>query len=90
MKTLWFKQIYVQDILSGTKVDTIRKRSSRLPNVGDIVAFTVGPRPPFCNVRIISISPAEDLSDYRATQVRGIYGDTADTVRLTFALVPSQ
>lgn len=49
MKTLWFKGIYVQRILSGAKTHTDRK-----PNVwfepGTPLDATVGPRPPFARL----------------------------------------
>ena len=53
MKSLWFKQIYVEPILSGKKNYTVRKQAKRNPNKGDIVALTVGPRPAFAKAKII-------------------------------------
>ena len=63
MKSLWFKQIYVQPILSGEKNYTVRKEGKRNPAVGETVALTVGPRPAFAKAKIIdktvSIIPPE-------------------------------
>jgi len=53
MKSLWFKEKYVKPILSGEKNYTIRKKSNRNPNIGEIITLTVGPRPPFAKVKII-------------------------------------
>lgn len=53
MKSLWFKQIYVQPILSGEKNYTVRKEGNRNPSVGEIVSLTVGPRPAFARAKII-------------------------------------
>lgn len=88
MKTLWFKAEFVADILSGTKTDTIRKASRRLPGVGERVAFSVGPRDPFAFARVVSIGPMQDVDPERATALASIYADHADAdyVRIEFAL----
>lgn len=88
MKTLWFKAEYVADILRGAKTDTIRKASRRLPDVGERVAFSVGPRDPFAFARVVSIAPAQDIDQGRSAALASIYHDHADAdyVRIEFAL----
>ena len=90
MKSLWFKAHLASDILAGVKLDTIRRRSSRLPGVGELVRLTVGPRPAFAIARILSVSPVEieTLTDERRTQVLGCYrASDGPFVRLTFELL---
>lgn len=88
MKTLWFKATYVADILCGSKTDTIRKASKRLPDVGDRVAFSVGPRDPFAFARVVLVEPVQDIDPHRATALASIYDDhmRADYVRIEFVL----
>jgi hypothetical protein len=87
MKTLWFKSCYAPDILAGRKIDTIRKMSNRLPRVGETVAFTVGPRPPFARATITNVEHVSELPEWRKKQVVDIYGEIpADAVRLVFQL----
>lgn len=90
MKTLWFKQCYVAPILAGEKIDTIRRESNRLPNVGDQVALTVGPRPAFGAAEIVQreLIDLESLTETRRREVLGIYADeTGPMTRLTFRLL---
>ena len=89
MKTLWFKQEFVAPILSGEKRDTIRAQSTRLPRVGDAVAFTVGPRPAFAHAIINSVETiaSSDISDNRSQQLARCEIDpTKQMVKLTFSL----
>lgn len=87
MKTLWFKNCFVAPILSGEKCDTIRRPSRRLPAVGETVALTVGPRPPFAYASIIAVESIEDLSKDRAAQVVACLGEsTGPLVRVSFIL----
>jgi hypothetical protein len=92
MKILWFKQEFVGSILSGEKRDTIRKASRRLPQAGDIVQFSVGPRPAFARARITAVTPVRhaSISAARRAQLARCYeaADPADDmVRLTFDLL---
>lgn len=90
MKTLWFKQCYVSPILAGEKTDTIRRESDRLPKEGEVVALTVGPRPPFCSVRIVRRERIDlsTIPDARRREVLGIYADESGPMaRLTFCLI---
>lgn len=89
MKTLWFKFEFVAPILSGEKRDTIRAQSTRLPRVGDVVAFSVGPRTPFAQCvidRIETVTP-DDLPQDRSQQLaRCAIDATKPLVRLMFSL----
>ena len=78
MKTLWFKAEFVAAIMAGSKRDTIRRSGTRLPRVGDTVAFSVGPRRPFATAKIIAVEDCarESLAPSRAAQVAGCYGDS--------------
>lgn len=91
MSFLWFKSEFVASILAGEKCDTIRKASSRgLPKVGDVVTFSVGPRPAFARATVLTIEPVlpDDLHVSRKSAVKTIYGDeTLALVRLTFRLM---
>lgn len=90
MKTLWFKQCYVSPILSGEKTDTIRRDSDRLPVPGEIVAFSVGPRPAFCRVKIVKreLIDLAQLKNARRREVLGIYADESGPMaRLTFRVL---
>lgn len=89
MKTLWFKAEFVAAILSGNKTDTMRVPSSRLPSVGDRVALSVGPRPPFAVATITGVSriALSRLSAVRRAQVLACYSPPpAHLVRIEFAL----
>jgi hypothetical protein len=70
----------------------VRRASSRLPAVGEIVRLTVGPRPAFAYARIIAAVPVdlEALSDGRRAQVLGCYGvEDGPFVRLSFEICES-
>ena len=89
MKTLWFKQEFVAPILAGMKRDTIRFQSSRLPSIGDVVAFSVGPRPAFARATISHIEDVlpQALTQERAQQLaRCAIDETKPLVRLTFCV----
>ena len=58
MKTLWFKQVFVEPIVQGTKTWTVRSKTNGLA-VGDVVQCSVGPRPPFAVVKIVDIRETE-------------------------------
>lgn len=87
MKTIWFKGKYVEPILFGSKTDTVRKNSNRLPSVGDEVKFTVGPRPAFAIAKVDSIEKIDKLPDERRLQVVECLGDLPeDPVMIHFSV----
>lgn len=87
MRSLWFKNCFVAPILSGEKSNTIRRPSSRLPAVGETVALTVGPRPPFAYASIVAVEPVDEMPDNRTAQIRDCLGESAGPlVRLSFVL----
>lgn len=87
MKTLWFKGKYVEPILSGSKADTVRKNSPRLPKEGEKVKFTVGPRPEFAIAVIDSIERINSLPEWRRKQVIECLGDLPeDSVMINFSV----
>lgn len=87
MKSLWFKAEFVAAILDGSKCDTIRRASNRLPAAGERVALSVGPRAPFAYAEIVSVKRARIPAARRAA-VAKIYGDAADLITLRFRLLP--
>lgn len=89
MKSLWFKAEFVDPILKGSKTDTIRKVSTRLPAKGDRIALSVGPRAPFAHALIVSVRPVARVSAQRIAALASIYGPdaaTQDMVKLRFRL----
>ncbi len=88
MRQLWFKQRYVDPILTGEKTSTIRAKQPRFTE-GDAVTFHVGPRPAFAIVRIVSIGQRRFASLDPTTQegVGSIYGDCTTVWRIAFQLV---
>jgi len=87
MKTLWFKGKYVHPILSGSKTDTVRKNSNRLPNEGEQVKLTVGPRPAFAIAVVDSIESANELPEWRRKQVVECLSDLPeDPVMINFSV----
>jgi hypothetical protein len=87
MKSLWFKQCYVEDILAGRKTDTIRKSSSHVPKPGQIVAFSIGARKPFATAEILSVESVAQISEHRLDDLREIYGTIPDNLLcITFRL----
>lgn len=88
MKSMWFKSEFVVPILSGEKTDTMRRKSGRLPKVGDVVNFSVGPRTPFASAHVESLEEVSisSLSEERKSQVVKCYGDVNELVRIKFKL----
>lgn len=89
MKTLWFKACYVQPILHGTKTNTIRKQSKRLPTIGETVAFSVGPRRPFCHARVVRLNKINKhaISAARLTQLNNCKIETnEELIKITFVV----
>ena len=87
MKTLWFKQIYVDPILRGDKTDTIRRATCKV-DAGEVLAFTVGPRFPFATVKIIDREniDASRLPPGRKQIIKQLYGNDP-VCRLSFRLL---
>ena len=87
MKTMWFKGKYVEPILSGSKVDTVRKNSNRLPKEGEQVKFTVGPKPAFAIAVVQSIENVNKLPEWRRKQVVQCLGDLPENpVMINFSV----
>ena len=89
MKNLWFKNEFVLPILDGHKSHTIRKSDARLPKVGEIVSFSVGPRPPFAKARVLKVRMVKlsELEPAQRTAVLRCYKNTTDLVRVEFTLI---
>lgn len=82
--TLWFKNIFVADILSGAKRDTMRPISSRkAPRPGDRIKLSVGPRPAFAEavVESVEIITLRSLPEWRRAQVLACYPDAPPQLR---------
>lgn len=90
MKSLWFKQCYVADILSEKKRSTIRKNSKRLPEVNEIVSFSVGPRLPFAYAVIVKKETRFRMSAKKRAEVEMLYGNSIELVKLTFRVRSTQ
>lgn len=86
-KNLWFKQIYVDPILTGEKTDTYRKPSEEF-TVGMPLSFSVGPRPPFdwASVTEVVDLPPQQIDAKRLVTLRKMYGDLPCYRRVVFAL----
>jgi len=86
---MWFKKRYVDDIMQGTKTDTIRVASSRLPRVGEVVPFSVGPIRPFAFARITDVCEVQlaDLDAERAADVRAMVDADKPLVRISFVVL---
>lgn len=74
MIVLWFKQRYVDDILSGRKTHTIRRNSPYYDrfHAHTHVLCSVGPRRPFC---VIYIDRIEMLTEDECSRIRETLGD---------------
>lgn len=53
--TFWFKTDLARRILAGDKTHTIRPIHQKAPKPGQIVSFSVGPRPPFAHAEILGV-----------------------------------
>lgn len=74
MYSLWFKQCYVNDILSGAKSSTYRLKRPRFAD-GDVVSASVGPRLSFALLRVDSISEVDltSLSTAKHNELAALY-----------------
>lgn len=75
MRSLWFRKVYVDPILSGEKVDTVRIKPVPGLKVGDLIGAHVGPRPRFATLRITAIEEIRlgDLDAKRRESVVSLY-----------------
>jgi len=91
MKTLWFRQVYVPQIIAGTKTHTARRPSSRLPRAGEIVALSVGPRPPFARARVTSVETREwdELSPAKRSELQALGIDSGPICWIEFVVLPA-
>jgi hypothetical protein len=90
MKSLWFKQVYVADILSGQKCDTIRKMSAfNKFNPDEPVQLQVGPRKPFAIAFITQVAKLERkyIQKERLTTLDNIYGCTDFFTIIRFKII---
>ena len=86
MRLLYFKGVYRELILSGSKTDTIR-RAKGAPKVGQLLCACVGPSRPFAALLVTSVESVSDLAPARLAQVRECYGEIpTDSVRISFAV----
>lgn len=90
-RSLWFTQVLAADILAGRKRDTIRPLRPGLPEVGDEVRASVGPRPSFAIlvVKARELLGWSDLDAERQAGMRSHYRKVKDLtdiqlVRLSF------
>jgi hypothetical protein len=85
--SIWFKASMVRDILTGQKTFTSRaKQPAYQP--GDTLLASVGPRPPFAKLRVISVTRTATASldaEYRQA-LRDLYGDVDFVYRIDFSL----
>ena len=90
MKSLWFKQIYVPDILSGQKSDTIRKMSAFSKfNSDEHIQLQVGPRKPFAIAFITQVAKLErkSIEKERLNTLDKIYGATDFFTIIRFKII---
>ena len=88
---LGFKAEFVQPILDGRKVDTIR-RWTRL-RAGDLVdAGCRYDHPPFAVLRVLSVTPVTyaDMDRERALGVAAMYPGSREFVQITFEVVKTK
>jgi hypothetical protein len=82
MYSLWFKQCYVSDILSGVKTSTYRLKRPRFVT-NDVVTASVGPRLPFIHLRINRIDELtfHELAQETQNAISAMYNvDSIETV----------
>lgn len=88
MKSLWFKQIYVKDILDGKKTYTIRKPDCKPFAIGERISLQVGPRKPFAEVIVTGfLSIRSEQLGSRLASVQKIYGVHSAYRQLCFKVV---
>lgn len=90
MKSLWFKQRYVADILSGDKSSTYRIKRPRFVE-GETISASVGPIRPFVILHVDSIDEltVEQLSADKHAELASLYDltDIAVLYRISFSIL---
>lgn len=90
MRSLWFKQCYVADILNGTKSDTCRIKRPRFAE-NEIISASVGPIRPFANLRVESITElsVNELPNDKHAELSALYDLTDVDVlyRISFSIL---
>ena len=90
MKSLWFKQCYVADILNGTKSNTYRIKRPRFVE-GETISASVGPIRPFVILRVDELAelPVNDLSPEKRSELSALYDltDVAVLYRISFSIL---
>ncbi len=87
MKTICFKQRYVEPILQGSKSDTVRRLNKITPRPGEKVRFSVGPRPAFAEALVDHVIPADGLSQERQQEVIDCLGEMPeDALLISFTI----
>jgi len=88
MRSIWFKQRYVESILQRKKMDTLRARrvADRL-EVGETIALQVGPRKPFATAVVTAIEAIDTLPPERREGILDCYGsEPKELVLISFEI----
>lgn len=90
MKSLWFKQCYVADILNGTKSNTYRIKRPRFLE-GETISASVGPIRPFVILRVDELAEiaVNELSADKYAELAALYdlADIAVLYRISFSIL---
>lgn len=90
MRSLWFKQCYVADILNGTKSTTYRIKRPRFVE-GETISASVGPIRPFVILRVDALAelPVKELSSEKHSELSALYDltDVAVLYRISFSIL---
>ena len=84
-KSVWFKQVYVNDVLSGAKQDTWRRPTEKI-EVGMLLRFSVGPRKPFALARAIEVNDilSENVEPAKLEVLIQLYGELPSYRQIVF------
>lgn len=55
IRALWFRSVYADAIIAGSKTATVRRDDAHVPAVDEVIALSVGPRPPFARARVVAV-----------------------------------
>lgn len=74
MRSLWFKQRYVSDILSGVKNDTYRTKKPHF-KVGEQIVAQVGAAAAFAVLTVTNIRelPTSELNESKRSELKTFY-----------------
>jgi hypothetical protein len=90
MRSLWFKQCYVADILNGTKSNTYRVKRPRFVE-GETISASVGPIRPFVILRVDELAElsVNELSSEKHSELSALYDltDVAVLYRISFSIL---